>query len=440
MRPGAGGAAGLRLLPLDQSDSQQARGDGLSAAVMLREKPTWAVWPNLEEERVRLYEEINRARADLDRREAALEKRELALQEEKAAHREQVREDRAQAREEAAARREEMAHARLESERVKFEAAEARGKLESELRAKLELAQARLESELMSRVAQPPSAAEDSGSFGRRRPIGDHGASRPEAALYGGGSSHRASHEEPALDYMHPMPPPAMPPPREHSFRGTRRSSSQSERPSLSRRPTGVIVEEMDVLGEAESVEARPEGAMAVMAPSSAPPHSALSAEPAPSSASAATATVASTLPPPGRYAAFVSHYKLESAMEARYVQNELEQKLGRQVFLDSDDLRDLRQLQEHVRQSEVSQPISQPSHHHHPMPSRSIAAGQPAVSSHAPTRTLPSSTHAVWPLLPLRFRVSPRLSSRLSSRLLVSSGDDPDADPRRPHPALLLA
>ena len=46
------------------------------------------------------------------------------------------------------------------------------------------------------------------------------------------------------------------------------------------------------------------------------------------------------------KYAAFVSHYKLEAAMEARFVQMELEKKLDRLVFLDSDDLRSLTQLQ----------------------------------------------------------------------------------------------
>lgn len=53
-------------------------------------------------------------------------------------------------------------------------------------------------------------------------------------------------------------------------------------------------------------------------------------------------------------YAAFVSHCKLDAAMEARYLQGELEAALGRNVFLDSDDLRDLTKLQQHVRDSEV--------------------------------------------------------------------------------------
>jgi len=78
-------------------------------------------------------------------------------------------------------------------------------------------------------------------------------------------------------------------------------------------------------------------------------------------------------------YVGFVSHFKEEAAMEARFLQTELEQSLGRQaresprrshnphtphaadaapsalqLFLDSDDLRDLRELLEHVKQSEV--------------------------------------------------------------------------------------
>ena len=54
------------------------------------------------------------------------------------------------------------------------------------------------------------------------------------------------------------------------------------------------------------------------------------------------------------QFAAFLSHHKAGAAMEARYVHNELERILGASVFLDSDDLRDLRQLMEHVRASDV--------------------------------------------------------------------------------------
>ena len=35
--------------------------------------------------------------------------------------------------------------------------------------------------------------------------------------------------------------------------------------------------------------------------------------------------------------------------MEARFIKSELERKLGAEVFLDSDDLKDLRQLGQHV-------------------------------------------------------------------------------------------
>ena len=49
------------------------------------------------------------------------------------------------------------------------------------------------------------------------------------------------------------------------------------------------------------------------------------------------------------RYAAFLSHYKMEAAMEARYLQSELEGALNQRCFLDSDDLKDLRLLKEAV-------------------------------------------------------------------------------------------
>lgn len=52
------------------------------------------------------------------------------------------------------------------------------------------------------------------------------------------------------------------------------------------------------------------------------------------------------------KFAAFVSHAKAEAAMEARFVQSWLEEQLGQSVFIDSDDLRDLGQLKQHVRDS----------------------------------------------------------------------------------------
>jgi len=51
-------------------------------------------------------------------------------------------------------------------------------------------------------------------------------------------------------------------------------------------------------------------------------------------------------------YTAFLSHVKFEAAAEARWLQRELEPLLGRSVFLDSDDLRDLTALTKHVRES----------------------------------------------------------------------------------------
>ena len=72
----------------------------------------------------------------------------------------------------------------------------------------------------------------------------------------------------------------------------------------------------------------------------------------APTAAPAATdpikdKTTTTTVKP---YGAFLSHYKLEASMEARFLQNELENALdGRRVFLDSDDLHDLGRLREAV-------------------------------------------------------------------------------------------
>ena len=54
------------------------------------------------------------------------------------------------------------------------------------------------------------------------------------------------------------------------------------------------------------------------------------------------------------RFACFLSHYKIQCASEARLLQAELEASLGRRCFLDSDDLKDLRQLADHVRSSDV--------------------------------------------------------------------------------------
>ena len=51
-------------------------------------------------------------------------------------------------------------------------------------------------------------------------------------------------------------------------------------------------------------------------------------------------------------FAAFVSHAKADAAMEARYLQTELETALEAPVFLDSDNLRDLRDMPDHVRDS----------------------------------------------------------------------------------------
>ena len=54
------------------------------------------------------------------------------------------------------------------------------------------------------------------------------------------------------------------------------------------------------------------------------------------------------------KYACFLSHFKFEAATEARLCQMELEKMLGCPVFLDSDNLNDLRELLEHVRNCDV--------------------------------------------------------------------------------------
>ena len=53
-------------------------------------------------------------------------------------------------------------------------------------------------------------------------------------------------------------------------------------------------------------------------------------------------------------FGAFISHAKADAAMEARYLQSVLEPDLQARVFLDSDNLRDLRQLAAHVKDSKV--------------------------------------------------------------------------------------
>ena len=53
-------------------------------------------------------------------------------------------------------------------------------------------------------------------------------------------------------------------------------------------------------------------------------------------------------------YGAFLSHFKMEAALEARWLQTQLEEALGKRCFLDSDDLRDLGELRKHVQDSDV--------------------------------------------------------------------------------------
>ena len=56
------------------------------------------------------------------------------------------------------------------------------------------------------------------------------------------------------------------------------------------------------------------------------------------------------------RCAAFLSHFKLQAGTEARLVHSELKEVIGtdKEIFLDSDDLQDLRHLLTFVKQAEV--------------------------------------------------------------------------------------
>jgi hypothetical protein len=55
-----------------------------------------------------------------------------------------------------------------------------------------------------------------------------------------------------------------------------------------------------------------------------------------------------------GKYACFISHYKAEAATEARHLKDKLTSMLSSDVFLDSDDLADLRNLLDAVAASDV--------------------------------------------------------------------------------------
>merc|ERR1719161_406826 len=56
------------------------------------------------------------------------------------------------------------------------------------------------------------------------------------------------------------------------------------------------------------------------------------------------------------KYAAFLSHHQRDSAMESRYLKEQLEGMLGNgvEIFLDFDNLQDLHELLRHVRNSDV--------------------------------------------------------------------------------------
>ena len=54
-----------------------------------------------------------------------------------------------------------------------------------------------------------------------------------------------------------------------------------------------------------------------------------------------------------GRYAAFISHFKVEAGSDARYLKDLLERMLGARVYLDSVDLVDLETLVDGVHLSD---------------------------------------------------------------------------------------
>ena len=60
--------------------------------------------------------------------------------------------------------------------------------------------------------------------------------------------------------------------------------------------------------------------------------------------------------PPPRKTAAFLSHFKGQAGTEARFVHDKLQTMMGdgTEIFLDSDDLQDLRLLLDHVKASNV--------------------------------------------------------------------------------------
>eukprot|EP00966_Prymnesium_polylepis_P218082 5047430-Prymnesium_polylepis.1 len=58
--------------------------------------------------------------------------------------------------------------------------------------------------------------------------------------------------------------------------------------------------------------------------------------------------------PPWGRYAGFLSHYKVQAGTDARLLGDLLQRMLGVKVFLDSSNLQDLRALYEAVKNSDV--------------------------------------------------------------------------------------
>lgn len=114
---------------------------------------------------------------------------------------------------------------------------------------------------------------------------------------------------------------------------------------SAGRRPASVVLASPPTDASASGVDGAP-GSTALAAPEASVADEPLAGQ------LARAPTIGRTMPPAltsatsATYGCFLSHFKAEAAMEARFLQTELESLLGKPCFLDSDDLRDLRLLQ----------------------------------------------------------------------------------------------
>ena len=132
------------------------------------------------------------------------------------------------------------------------------------------------------------------------------------------------------------------------------------------------------------------------------------------------------SLKPKRRFAAFISHCKGDAAMEARFLQTEIERLIGHRCFIDSDYLRNLSNLEEHVRESNVLVLVPRRRSHLRrpaslPLPSHPGPPSEPSEPSEPPRcpAPRPSAPPSCSSLLtrPVELRV---VSSRLLLRSLV--------------------